>query len=93
MANGQEAGLAHFNGGVNYASLGVVQRKGKRTFIYTENGKAMDGPTSPSGAKDLWIRSTFAFNAVNHYSAGFDGKSSRLSAATINCNGATGVAT
>jgi len=74
MADGQEAGLAHFNGGTNCASLGVVQQNGKRAFIYTEDGKATKGAPLPPDAKGLWIRCTFAFDAVNHYSVSFDEK-------------------
>ena len=48
MADGQEAGMANFNGGRDYASLGVCQKGELKMLKYEENGKA---PSDPSCQK------------------------------------------
>jgi beta-xylosidase len=74
MTDGQEAGLAHFNGGKNYATLGVVQTGAARTIQYREDGSATAGAALPPGATLLWIRSTVAFDELAHFEYSTDGK-------------------
>jgi beta-xylosidase len=73
MADGQVAGLAHFNGGKTYATVGVVQTGGARRLRYVEGGAVIDGPTVPAGAAEIWLRSTVGFDDVNAYGYSLDG--------------------
>jgi beta-xylosidase len=75
MADGQEAGLANFNGGNNYATIGVAQANAVRQIKYEEDGKIMSGEILPPGTTNLWLRSTAGFDDLNHYALSFDGKS------------------
>ncbi len=77
MVDGQEAGLARFNGGATSARLGVVQKKGERTLRYTENQKEPDnriGPVLPKDTKDIWIESIVKADEVNAFAYSLDGK-------------------
>jgi len=44
MADGEEAGLAHFDGGKDYATIGVVQKGGGQSLIFNNNGTVTSGP-------------------------------------------------
>jgi beta-xylosidase len=74
MADGQEAGLAHFNGGGNYAKLAIVQTNGVRQFKYEEDGKITRGEILPSKHKIIWLRSTVGFDDLNNFAFSLDGK-------------------
>jgi len=74
MTDGEEAGLAHFNGGKNYATLGIVQKDGGKTFKYEEDGKATAGEALPSGTNAVWLRSSTGFDDVTAYSYSTDGQ-------------------
>jgi beta-xylosidase len=74
MSDGQQAGLAHFNGGVNLAMLGVVQNAGVKTIQYEQDKKATSGDNLPSPTQDLWLRSTIAFDDIAHFAYSTDGK-------------------
>ncbi len=55
MADGQEAGMAHFNGGSAYASLGVCQKRELKLLKYEENGQTTTGPELPKAAAMIWM--------------------------------------
>jgi beta-xylosidase len=74
MADGQEAGLANFNGGKNYSSLKVVQKSGVRSIQYQEDGKITLGNRLPDSTTTVWIRSSAGFDDINTYSCSLDGK-------------------
>jgi beta-xylosidase len=74
MADGQEAGIAHFNGGRDYASLGVSQKGEIRTLKYEENGKQITGPELPKGTSVIWMRSTVKMDDVNAFEYSFNGE-------------------
>jgi beta-xylosidase len=73
FADGQDGGLAHFNSGLHYATLGVVQKGPQRTLQYTEDGKATVSDMSLVGVRKLWLRSSAGFDDLNHYSFSLDG--------------------
>jgi beta-xylosidase len=73
MADGQEAGLAHFNGGNNYVLLGIVQTNGLRSIKYEQDGKTTGGDTLPAKASTIWLRSAVGFDNRNTYSYSTDG--------------------
>jgi len=74
MVDGQEAGMAHFNGGRDYASLGVCQKGEFKTLKYEENGKVSDGPELPRGTSMIWMRATVKMDDINAYAYSLDGK-------------------
>jgi beta-xylosidase len=77
MTDGQEAGLAHSNGGKNYATMGVVQTGGVKALHYTENTPGAPPVANfplPSGLNTIWLRSDVGFDNVNAYSYSIDGK-------------------
>ena len=74
MVDGQEAGLANFNGGKNYAAIGVAQDKGARTLQYDENGVKYPGGEVSRGVTVIWFRSSSDFDDFNHYSYSLDGR-------------------
>jgi len=74
MVDGQEAGMAYFNGGRDYASLGVSQKDKLKMLKYEKNGKVTLGPELPKGASKIWMRSTVKMNDVNTFEYSIDGK-------------------
>jgi beta-xylosidase len=74
MADRQEAGLAHFNGGKNYATLGVVQSNGVRSIQFREGAKATPVDALPFGTNDLWLRSTIGVDGLAQSEYSTDGK-------------------
>ena len=74
MADGQEAGMAHFNGGSDYASLGVSQKGSMKMLKYEENGNVTPGPELPKNASVIWMRSAVKMDDVNAYEYSLDGK-------------------
>jgi beta-xylosidase len=74
MADGQEAGMAHFNGGNDYASLGVSQNGALKNLKYEENGTVTSGPELPKNASMIWMRSTVRMDDLNAYEYSLDGK-------------------
>jgi len=73
MANGQHAGLAHYNGGKTYAAICIVQTDGKRSLLYEENGKAQNVAEIPANTTELWLHSIVKFDNLNQFSYGFNG--------------------
>ena len=75
MSNGQEAGMTHFNGGKNYANIGVIQKDGVRFLKYEEDGHEVIGLSLTNSITTIWFRSRVGFNDVNSYEYSLDGKS------------------
>ncbi len=77
MAEGQEAGLAHFNNGKNESTIGVILTGGIKEMVYGENtnGIAQVDPVSlPPSATTLWLRTDVGFDNVNNFSYSTDGR-------------------
>jgi beta-xylosidase len=70
MAEGQEAGLAHF--AKSYCTFGVAQAGGVRRVIYNQEGQITRGPEISQ--KVLWLRSTWDYNGQSQFSYSSDGK-------------------
>jgi hypothetical protein len=69
LADGQQAGLAHFSksGGL----IGVCQIQGKRFLVYNNSGTVMQGPELKQD--DLWLRSVVDTEGFAHASYSLDG--------------------
>lgn len=63
--SGQKAGVAHFNGGKNYAFLGIVDDGHSKHILYEKDGKSKNGPQLPDGLRTLYIRSVSGFEERN----------------------------
>ncbi|MCW3790228.1 glycoside hydrolase 43 family protein [Paenibacillus sp. LS1] len=55
MSDGLRGGLVHFNGGVDYAMIGVVQQDGKRRMYTEVNGKSEYGPELDANQTEIWL--------------------------------------
>jgi beta-xylosidase len=73
MADGQEAGLCHFNGGTNYATIGVIQSGTTRSIKYNNTGTITSGVQVPTGTATVWFRSKVNKQSVNTYYYSFNG--------------------
>ena len=71
MADGQKAGLAHFNGGKQYGFLAIEQVGNSRYLIYEENGKEIHGDILR--AKIIYLKSTVLLDDKAHFSYSVDG--------------------
>jgi len=69
MANGQEAGIAHF--ATTYATAGVVQSDGIRRLLFDSNGAKTQGPVIAKNI--LWLRSVWHFDGINQFYFSTDG--------------------
>ena len=58
MANGQTAGITHFNGGTSYAAFGVSRKASAFTLIYTEDGQESQEADLPSDIQTIWFKTT-----------------------------------
>lgn len=67
MENGQQAGLAHFNGGKNYASIGVYRENDINRLIYCSNKSDTIVNTNI-----IIFRSFVDINCINQYSYSMD---------------------
>ena len=75
MAIGQKAGLANFNGGVNYASLEVaMDEHGRRQIIWKSDGDIILGDYLPDTYSYLYIRSLARFDNRQNYQYSLDGE-------------------
>jgi beta-xylosidase len=70
MAEGQEAGLAHF--AKTYCRLGVVRKDGRLRLSVNLNGVASDGPEIPT--QSLWLRSNWGLDGLSQFSYSTDGR-------------------
>jgi beta-xylosidase len=57
MADGEEAGLCHFNGGKDYATIGIVQSGTVRALKYDSNGTITKGDQIHGASATIWLRS------------------------------------
>jgi len=57
MADGEEAGLCHFNGGKDYSTIGIVQSGTTRALKYDSNGAITKGDQIPAASATIWLRS------------------------------------
>lgn len=79
MADGQEAGSVHYDGGSSYASLGIIANNGTNKVIYKlKQDKRpvaiIDGPALPSGTKRVYIRITVDFQGLAFFEYSLDNK-------------------
>ncbi len=74
MIDGQEAGLARFNGGRDHARIGVARSAGALALRHTQNQTITYGPALPAGAKRLWLRTTALENDTATFDYSFDGE-------------------
>jgi len=73
MADGEEGGLCHFNGGADYATIGVAQSGPKRTLRYKHNGTTASGDEIPASITTIWLRSQVDKAGRNTYYVSYDG--------------------
>jgi beta-xylosidase len=70
MADGQQAGLAHYSKA--WGLLGVAQIDGKRFIVYDSSGAVTQGPEVKQ--TDLWLRSVVDAEGIARASYSLDGK-------------------
>ena len=73
MASGQKAGLAHFNGGKTYASIGVVKRGNDLCLEFGMNGHIVEGEAFPSGQDSIYLRTSMGVDAKADFQYSWDG--------------------
>lgn len=73
MVEGQHAGLVHFNGGQDYAYLGVIMEQDRKSIIYKDMKTSLLGPVLPADQYDMYIRSVSFFNNELRYQYSLDG--------------------
>jgi beta-xylosidase len=73
MTDGEAAGLAHFNGGRNYFTIGAVQQGTARTLEFNNNGKVTTGPAV--GGTIVYFRTDVNAANLATFSYSFDGQS------------------
>lgn len=74
MIDGQEAGLARFNGGRDSARIGVVRAAGAWSLRHTENQTVTHGAALPAGATRVWLRTTALENDTATFEYSLDGE-------------------
>jgi beta-xylosidase len=79
MADGQRAGLCHFSAArrretpaAHSASLGAVQRDGRRWLEFSRDGVFTTGPELSGSA--LWLRSAWGLDGVSRFAFSTDGE-------------------
>jgi beta-xylosidase len=70
MANGEEAGIAHF--AKTYATLCIVQNGAVRRLDFSENGANVPGPVITNNV--IWLRSTWGFDGISQFSYSVDSR-------------------
>jgi len=73
LTEGQEAGFSNFNGGIDYANVGVVQNNFEKRIKYEENGKVGLTVVIPANTHNIWFRSTINYSGINTYAYSLDG--------------------
>ena len=74
MKDGQKAGLAHFNGGVNYAYIGVMMTGRALHVIYEHDGECVMGPKIRKGQKVIYLRTDMDITDDAVFSYSLDGR-------------------
>lgn len=73
MVRGQEAGLAHFNGGKSYASAAVCLNQGIKRLKYEMNGEIIEGDSLPANQKVVYFRTCVGFDNMACFQYSTDG--------------------
>ncbi len=73
MAEGQEAGLAHFNGGKSYAAVAVSLHQGMKRMKYETNGEITEGDVLPTGQQVFYLRTCVGFDNRARFQYSTDG--------------------
>ena len=73
MNNGQKAGLAHFNGGKNYAFMAVAKQNNAFRIEFEMDGRSTIGIALPSGQSDLFLRTSMGMADKAGFEYSFDG--------------------
>ena len=73
MADGEEAGLCNFNGGADYATIGVVQSGTTRTLKFNNTGTVTNGAQVAGTVTTVWFRSKINKQSINTYYYSLDG--------------------
>jgi hypothetical protein len=74
LIDGQEAGLARFNGGRDNARIGIVREAGVLRLRHTENAVVTPGPELPAGVVTITLRTTALENDTATFDYSFDGE-------------------
>jgi beta-xylosidase len=80
MSEGQEAGLAHFNGGKDYACIVVAKNNGKLQLLYkTKSGKVSEqivlSENLSNRQRSLWFKTEIDFSGKATFAWSTNGKS------------------
>jgi hypothetical protein len=70
MAEGQEAGLAHF--AATYCTLSVMRTGGTTRLVVNLNGTRSDGPVTLGHR--VWLRSRWGYDGMSQFAWSADGK-------------------
>lgn len=73
MQDGQEVGLAHFNGGVNYSSIGISQNNGIKRLRFDYDHKITYYDTVAAHVKVVYLRTAVDANLSSHFEYSVDG--------------------
>jgi beta-xylosidase len=71
MASGEEAGMAHYNDGFSYCTIGVVQNGGTKTLKFNANGTIIIGPVVTNST--IYFRTILDITATAKFFYGYDG--------------------
>ncbi len=74
MEDGQEAGLAHFNGGVTYSSIGVSQKNGIKRLRFDNHQTVKYFDTLSSSIKTIYFRTEVDANLNSHFEYSLNGQ-------------------
>lgn len=84
MAKGQYAGVAHFNGGLDYGYLAVRMEGKQKQIVYERYHKqqyhpnpeveTLEGELLPADASTLYIRNSYNFDNLVQYEYSLDGE-------------------
>jgi beta-xylosidase len=74
MVDGQEGGLANFDAGKDYATLGIVQKSGAKSLYYETDGTISSLDALPLSQTTVWLRTSITFDNQAAWSYSFDGK-------------------
>lgn len=67
MVNGQEVGLAHFNGGKSYANIAVCQNQKMHRLKYEMNGEIIEGDSLSVDQKVVYFRTCVGFDNIARF--------------------------
>lgn len=78
MADGQKAGLAHFNGGKDYACIGVEKNDDSFRLLMETNGKEMAAIPLPRSCSTFYFRTVMGMDDRARFLYSIDGTVFRL---------------